>query len=102
MAESKALYLGKYYAVEKNTQDSFVLSTEKYPFELTYKDQETEIVVNSQTVENQRQKARVSLYKEYEPYAIRPIIRCQKFYSGFMLRKISWLLPVMLVSKRIP
>lgn len=66
MAESKALYLGKYYAAEKNTQDSFVLSTEKYPFELTYKDQETEIVVNSQAVENQRQKARVSLYKEYE------------------------------------
>lgn len=63
---SKPLYLGKYQAVEKNTLDGFVLNGEKYGFELTYKDQNTEIVTTSMQVENDRQKARVSLYKEFE------------------------------------
>lgn len=65
-ATSKALYLGKYQAVEKNTLDGFVLSGEKYPFELSYKDQNTEIVTTSMTLQNARQKANVSLFKEYE------------------------------------
>lgn len=65
-ATSKPLYLGKYQAVEKNTLDGFVLDGKKYGFELTYKDQNTEIVTTSMQVENTRQKARVSLYKEFE------------------------------------
>ena len=63
---SRPLYLGKYQAVEKNTEDGFVLDTQKHPFELTYKDQHTEIVTASMRVENQRQKAKVSLVKEFE------------------------------------
>lgn len=65
-ATSKPLYLGKYQAVEKNTEDGFVLDTQKHPFELTYKDQHTEIVTASMQIENQRQKAKVSLVKEFE------------------------------------
>lgn len=65
-ATSKALYLGKYQAVEKRTLDGFVLSGENYPFELSYQDQNTEIVTTSMTLKNARQKANVSLFKEYE------------------------------------
>lgn len=65
-ATSQSLYLGKYQAVEKSTLDGFVLSEEKYPFELTYKDQHTEIVTTSMQMENQRQKAQVSLVKLFE------------------------------------
>lgn len=65
-ATSKALYLGKYQAVEKSTLSGFVLDGTAHPFELTYKDQDTEIVTTSMTLENARQKAKVSLFKEYE------------------------------------
>lgn len=65
-ATSKPLYLGKYQAVEKNTLDGFVLDTEKHPFELVYQDQNTELVTTAIRVENQRQKAKVSLVKEAE------------------------------------
>lgn len=65
-ATSKALYLGKYQAVEKSTLNGFVLDGTAHPFELTYKDQNTEIVTTSMTLENARQKAKVSLFKEYE------------------------------------
>lgn len=63
---SKALYLGKYQAVEKSTLDGFVLDGTAHPFELTYQDQDTEIVTTSMYLENTRQKAKVSLFKEYE------------------------------------
>lgn len=52
--------------IAKNTEDAFVLDTQKHPFELTYKDQHTEIVTTSMQIENQRQKAKVSLVKEFE------------------------------------
>lgn len=65
-ATSKALYLGKYQAVETGTLDGFVLDGTAHPFELTYQDQDTEIVTTSMTLENARQKASVSLFKEYE------------------------------------
>lgn len=65
-ATSKALYLGKYQAVETSTLDGFVLDGTAHPFELTYKDQDTEIVTTSMCLENARQKAKVSLFKEYE------------------------------------
>lgn len=65
-AESKELYLGKYQAVEKNTLNGFILDKQAHAFELTYQDQNTKIVSASSCVENKRQKARVSLYKEME------------------------------------
>lgn len=65
-ATSKALYLGKYQAVETSTLDGFVLDGTAHPFELTYQDQDTEIVTTSVCLENARQKAKVSLFKEYE------------------------------------
>lgn len=65
-ATSKALYLGKYQAVEKSTLDGFVLDGTAHPFELTYQDQDTELVTTSMCLENTRQKAKVSLFKEYE------------------------------------
>lgn len=65
-ATCKPLYLGKYQAVEKNTLDGFVLDGKKHPFTLTYQDQNTELVSTSIKVENQRQKASVSLVKQFE------------------------------------
>lgn len=65
-ATSKPLYLGKYQAVEKNTQNGFVLDTQKHGFELVYQDQNTEIVTSELRIENQRQKAKVSLVKQFE------------------------------------
>ncbi|MEG2822942.1 MAG: SpaA isopeptide-forming pilin-related protein [Lachnospiraceae bacterium] len=65
-ATPKALYLGKYQAIEISTLNGFVLDGTAHPFELTYKDQDTEIVTTSMTLENARQKASVSLFKEYE------------------------------------
>lgn len=65
-ATSKALYLGKYQVVEKSTLDGFVLDGTAHPFELTYQDQDTELVTTSMCLENIRQKAKVSLFKEYE------------------------------------
>lgn len=65
-ATSKPLYLGKYQAVEKNTLNGFVISNKKYPFELIYKDQNTELVSTAIHVVNQRQKAKVSLKKQLE------------------------------------
>lgn len=50
------LELGKYYIKELNTLDSFILNTNKYEFELTYKDQYTEIVSVSFDIENYLQK----------------------------------------------
>lgn len=65
-ATSKELYLGKYQLIEKTTVNSFVLSTTAYPAELTYKDQNTEVVATSQRIENERQKAKISLFKDAE------------------------------------
>lgn len=65
-ATSKVLYLGKYQAVEKSTLNGFVLDGTAHPFELTYQDQNTELVTTSMCLENARQKARVSLFKEFE------------------------------------
>lgn len=65
-ATSKPLYLGNYQAVEQNTQDGFILDTKKHPFTLTYQDQHTEIVTTAMRVENMRQKAKVSLVKQFE------------------------------------
>lgn len=65
-AASKPLYLGKYQAAEVNTLDGFVLDAQKHPFELTYEDQNTELVTTAVRIENQRQKAMVSLVKQFE------------------------------------
>ena len=65
-ATSKPLYLGKYKAVEHSTLDGFLLDKTPYPFELEYKDQNTDLVTTSMRLENTRQKAQVSLVKEVE------------------------------------
>ena len=65
-ATSKALYLGKYQAIETGTLNGFVLDKTAHPFELTYQDQDTEIVTTTMTLANARQKARISLFKEFE------------------------------------
>lgn len=65
-ATSKALYLGKYQAIETGTLNGFVLDKTAHPFELTYQDQDTEIVTTTMNLENARQKARISLFKEFE------------------------------------
>lgn len=51
-AESKELFLGKYVAKEVKTLPGYVLSQEEYPFELAYKDQNTELVYGSLDVKN--------------------------------------------------
>lgn len=51
-AESKELYLGKYVAKEVKTIPGYVLSQEEYSFELTYKDQNTELVYTSLELTN--------------------------------------------------
>lgn len=45
LATSKELFLGKYYAVEKQQPNGFVLSDKEYDFELKYKDQNTAVVI---------------------------------------------------------
>lgn len=51
-AESKELFLGKYVAKEVKTLPGYVLSQEEHPFELVYKDQNTELVYGSLDVKN--------------------------------------------------
>lgn len=48
----KNLYLGKYYLVETNTLDGYILDTTKHYFELKYKDQYTDIISLSFTFKN--------------------------------------------------
>lgn len=65
-ATSKPLYLGKYKIVEKSTLNGFLLDKTNYPFELEYKDQNTDLVTTSMRIENIRQKAKVLLVKKAE------------------------------------
>lgn len=75
-ATSEALYLGQYQLMEKSVPEGFVLDSTPIPFELTYEDQDTAIISETKWVENQQQKAAVSLLKvaetvenqNYNPY----------------------------------
>lgn len=69
-AKTKELYFGKYYVVEKETLDGFVLDDTKHEVDLQYIDNNTPIVVESVSLENTRQKAEISLIKEMEKDSI--------------------------------
>lgn len=60
---SDELYLGKYYLKELETLEGYVLSQEKYFFELEYKDQYTEIVKVLLEIENYLKKGTLEFSK---------------------------------------
>ena len=53
---SKKLPLGKYYLVEIETKDNYVLDTKEYHFELTEKDNKTKVVYNTYKAYNYLEK----------------------------------------------
>jgi len=55
-AKSKKLPLGKYYAIEVETLDNYVLDTKKHHFELTEKDNKTSIVYEVYKAHNKLEK----------------------------------------------
>ena len=65
-AKSKELYLGKYRLVETQTLDGYVLSTEPTTVEITYSGQEVAVTNADISINNERQKAEVSLKKVLE------------------------------------
>lgn len=66
LAESKALYLGKYEVREVTAPTGYVLNTEVHTAELVYAGQEVEITETAADFCNKRQKAAVSLDKALE------------------------------------
>lgn len=58
------LELGNYYVQETNASDGFVLDETKHEVSLTYKDNETAIVSKKISLENERQKLNVSVFKK--------------------------------------
>ena len=66
LAESKALYLGKYEVREVTAPTGYVLNTEVHTAELVYAGQEVEITETAADFCNKRQKAAVSLDKVLE------------------------------------
>lgn len=73
MAESKALYLGKYEIRETEAPFGCVLNTEARTVELVYAGQEVEITETASSFYNERQKVAVSLNKvleQNEPFGI--------------------------------
>ena len=66
LAESKALYLGKYEIREITAPTGYVLNTEVHTAELVYAGQEVEITETAADFCNKRQKAAVSLDKVLE------------------------------------
>jgi len=65
-AESKALYLGDYYAVETHAPFGSVLDPAEHDFSLIYKDQNTPVVTTQISVFDERQKAEINLTKACE------------------------------------
>ena len=63
-AISKELYLGKYYLVETETNDNYVLNKDKYEFELVEKDNKTAIVYKSYSALNYYKKGELEFSKE--------------------------------------
>jgi len=62
-AETKKLYLGKYEVQETKAPEGYLLNTQKYPVELIYADQETEIVYGDVTVPDQPAKGKIRITK---------------------------------------
>lgn len=62
---SSNLPLAKYYVIEKTAPDGMVINKERKEVELTYEDQETEIVYSElQTFKNERQKVAIEVMKK--------------------------------------
>ena len=62
-AETKELYLGKYEVQETKAPEGYLLNTQKYPVELIYADQETEIVYGDVTVPDELAKGKIRITK---------------------------------------
>lgn len=58
-AESKNLFLGKYFVKEKQQPDGYLLNEKKYEVELKYKDQNTTLITESLDITNQPTKVEV-------------------------------------------
>lgn len=63
-AETKKLYLGKYEVQETKAPEGYLLNTQKYPVELIYADQETEIVYGDVTVPDELAKGQIEILKK--------------------------------------
>lgn len=64
IAKLDELPLGKYYVVEKQTQDGYVLDNESREIDLTYRDQDTKVVTFSSDWQNERQKVKITILKK--------------------------------------
>ena len=64
IARTDDLPLGKYYVVEKETANGFVLDGEPRDIDLTYRDQDTPVVTYDSEWQNSRQKAKVIVTKK--------------------------------------
>ena len=60
----KNLPLGSYKIVEKTAPDGFVLNSEAQIITFSYKDQETPVIEQTATFENERQKVEISVEKQ--------------------------------------
>lgn len=65
-SDDHLLYIGSYLLIEKSVPAPFVLDPTPIPFEISYADQETGVVVAEVEDVNERQKTEVSLQKEAE------------------------------------
>lgn len=68
VAETGALALGDYTVTEKSVNGAFVLDKTVHEVTLAYKDQTTAIITKTVSVENQRQKASVTMNKLSEQF----------------------------------
>jgi len=64
-AQSKELYLGEYYAEEKEAPFGYGLNLEKHEFKLVYENQETALVYTSVEVENFHSKIKTSAFDQF-------------------------------------
>lgn len=64
IAKVEDLPVGKYYVLEKETADGYVLDTEPRYVDLSYRDQDTPVVTYDEDWQNQRQKVSISVLKK--------------------------------------
>ena len=64
IATMEELPLGKYYVVEKETAEGYVLDKEPRNIDLVYQDQDTPVVTYTESWQNARQKIEVSVVKK--------------------------------------
>lgn len=64
IAKVEDLPVGKYYVVEKETADGYVLDAEPRYVDLSYRDQDTPVVTYDEDWQNQRQKVSISVLKK--------------------------------------